>query len=127
MIDPPCLFGSDKFAVLVGTYADVHEERGSLGRAYVVFLHVDAHVDGTLARHEGYGKVGLVGRGNFVSERCSHVVLDDPDLGGGDAYAAGYHHLVPVYAYRFGGEGDAALFVIVGVAAVGLKDHVGLA
>jgi len=39
--------------------------------------------------------------------------------------------LATALVYRAGlpaiGEGDAALFVIVGVAAVGLKDHVGLA
>ena len=80
VIDPPCRFSSDKLAALVCTDSDMHQERGSLWSADVVLLHIDAHVDRTLACNEGYRKVGLICRRNFVTKRSTHVVLDDPYL-----------------------------------------------
>ena len=100
VIDPIGLLGSDDLAVLVRADADVHEERRTFRRADVVLLHVDAHIDGASACDERDRKVGLVGRGDFVTERSSEVVLDDADSRRRDADAARNHHLVAVDAYR---------------------------
>ena len=111
---------AQQLALFVGGQLDVHEGRAALAGVGDVLELVEDQGDRPLQDLGGGAQNGLVGGGELIAEGAAGVVLNQTQLLQGHADAVGDHGHMQVDADGLGVDGDHAVLVDVGVAAVGL-------